>query len=620
MIIISGPSLFAQCANATLYPAASVTPDAMGALTTITTCSYEQEHSDITGITAGATYEFTLSDGRYITVHQGSYNGTVLGQGFSPVTVTAITSSDLFPSWNTDSICGTAATCLTSTVRLFLNCIPPVASVQSIDDCTNNTFSVQVDVASLGDGASVNILHSVNGVASGTLPTVGLGTYLLGPFNIGALIDVTVEHDSVAACNIHFNGVVSLGTCPIIVPCGGANVNETYCYVNNDNQHWAYQSSGTQEIALQFAQGSIETATYDHLRIYSGTDNSTTPIYDHVGGMENLAGLTVFSNGPPHALYMEMTSDVSVCCGTGNETQWNWTVTCIDCTSPTATYNMIPDCRHHDYTVAVDVISTGSSSVVRLANSWTGDTLNVSTGITTIGPIPVDSTVTVTVLNAINPFCYATSPSLVFTTDSCITTACSTTQVSYCYSNAEVAWFSYQSGNANPISIHFNDAPMSANDFVRIYNGPDAMAQLVYQGSQGGQLAGLQVGSSNLGNALCLQVISDAAGSCSTGQTGEMHWSVGCGLVGIAEVDAMDFSMYPNPTDRNLYLRLPQNANGVMRVDVYDVTGRAVLREQFSAVGNSVSNFDLNDLRSGNYTVVLTTNDRVKVQLVQVMH
>ena len=293
MLLFPGIGIQAQCTNTILFPGVTI-PDALGALTTISTCSYQVEYSDATNIIAGAAYQFTCTNNAYITVHQDTYNGTVVGQGYSPLTVTAVTSGDLFPSWTVDDLCATASgVCQTTTVQLFLNCTPPTASIQSIDDCPNNAFSVQVNVTSVGDGASVNVNYDVNGVPSGGLPGVGVGSYLLGPFTVGSIIDITVEHELDATCNIHFNNVQSQNTCPTIVTCGGANAYGIYCYTNSDSQHWLYQSSGTQEIALQFTQGTIESATWDHLRIYNGIDNSTTPIYDHVGG-----------HGRPHRAYV----------------------------------------------------------------------------------------------------------------------------------------------------------------------------------------------------------------------------------------------------------------------------------------------------------------------------
>ena len=96
------------------------------------------------------------------------------------------------------------------------------------------------------------------------------------------------------------------------VTCGGDPMAETYCYINNDSHNWHWQSSGGEPLILIFSAGMIESATYDHLRIYDGPDNTSTPVYDHVGATEDLAGLQVIA-ASGH-IYMENTSDGSVSC------------------------------------------------------------------------------------------------------------------------------------------------------------------------------------------------------------------------------------------------------------------------------------------------------------------
>ena len=60
---------------------------APGAATvTISTCNYQNEHSQLTGIDSGYTYtcENTTSGG-WITIYEGSVNGTFVAEGASPL-------------------------------------------------------------------------------------------------------------------------------------------------------------------------------------------------------------------------------------------------------------------------------------------------------------------------------------------------------------------------------------------------------------------------------------------------------------------------------------------------------------------------------------------------------
>ena len=63
LFFASCAGLSAQCTNVTPYPAASTTPDASGAQTSIDPCNFQIEYATITGIQAGANYEFIMEGG-----------------------------------------------------------------------------------------------------------------------------------------------------------------------------------------------------------------------------------------------------------------------------------------------------------------------------------------------------------------------------------------------------------------------------------------------------------------------------------------------------------------------------------------------------------------------------
>ena len=73
-----------------------------------------------------------------------------------------------------------------------------------------------------------------------------------------------------------------------LVVCGNAPLLPTYCYVSSDAQHWNYESSGTGTLRLTFLQGTIESASFDNLRIYDGSNATGALLYQHVGGAVNL--------------------------------------------------------------------------------------------------------------------------------------------------------------------------------------------------------------------------------------------------------------------------------------------------------------------------------------------
>lgn len=1024
------------CTNTSQYPGDTILPDPLGAVTPISTCSYFQEYSAVGPVVAGGNYEFTVTANGYITVHEGTPTGPVIAQGVSPVVATATAAGTLFAHWNVDANCATSTGCQTTNVQFLLNCVPPTVTVTPVDDCANNQFSLTVNVTSLGDGTSVSMIYSVDGGADITLSELPTGTYNLGPFTVGSLVNLTVAHSSDPLCNRVFTGLQSANTCPTIINCGGAPLAQTYCYINNDNNHWHYQASAVFPLILIFSSGQIESNSYDHLKIYDGPDNTGTLLWENPTGTTDLTGLQViapsgeiymqnssdgsvscqtnsgwtwnwqvgcldctpatatytvntdctnmnytvdvnitnlgsdptlgitnnggaatvtatsagvytvgpfpanvpvvitlensdnplcnmhsaslvnplcpviiqcgtpaltdsycyglndthawhwqaatpgdslslrfisgsiqaaftgsgdhlriydgpnntspllfdhtqtntvnladlqvtstgpdiymemtsdgfgscsdgstigwnwmvgcadcsapvatysvatdcsnmtylvavnitslgsdpvldiinnggalpvaatapgvYSVGPfpagdttvitllndvnalcsvhspalvnplcptvlqcdsapaaqtycyinndnhewhwqssagqplamqftagtiessnydritiyngPDAnspvlftnpvgvtttltgqliistgpdLYMTVTSDGSVSCQSGSMNTWLWSIGCLDCTNPAASYTVVEDCIHHAFSVAVNVDSTGSSPVVRIANSLNTDTLaNVPAGITMVGPFPMDSTVTLTVLNQTNNLCRVFSPAFTASSNNCVDSVCTNgyeaLAYEYCYTNNDTAWFLYQGGGTSPLTIHFLWGQLLAGDFVQVFNGSTPTpANLLWQGNLNGNMSGFAINTTNPQQKMLMRVVSNAAGSCSTGQASlPLHWVVACGAVGVNELASTTFSMYPNPTTGDLMLRLPAEARGPVDLRIVDLAGRIVRHERFVASG-SVNSFDLKDLQGGNYTVTITTNDWVNSQRLQIVH
>ncbi len=497
-----------------------------------------------------------------------------------------------------------------------LDCTPPQATYTVVSDCDSMQYNVEVNITLLGSDPVVDITND-----GGALPVAASaeGTYTVGPFAFGSTVVVTLENDVNPLCSVH-SAPLTNPLCPTIVDCGGATLNETYCYINNDNHQWHWQSSGGQPLAIQFSAGTIESATYDHLTIYDGPDASSDILYNHVGAAEDLTDLLFISTGAD--LYMTNSSDGSVSCESGSQTEWAWEVGCLDCTNPGATYTLVEDCIHHSFSIEVNVDSTGSGSFVRIANSLSTDTLtNIMAGMNIIGPFPMDSTVTLTVMNETNNLCRVYSPAFTSASVACVDSVCAAEAYEYCYTNQDTAWFLYQGTENVPLTIEFLWGQLLADDFVQVYDGPSPIpADLLWQGNLNGNMTGFAISTTNNDHVLLMRVVSNGAGSCATGEASlPLHWVVQCGAVGVHEVPPSDFSMYPNPTTGELTIVLPMIARGTADMRIVDIAGRTVHQHTFNNTGG-VNNFDLNGLHSGNYTVTITTNDWVKTQRLQIVH
>jgi hypothetical protein len=109
-------------------------------------------------------------------VHSGTYNGTIVAQGNSPLTFTATTSGSYFPSWNTGSNCGTATNCCTTTIQctscggggggstgggcVSLNGNSSCATADPFCTSSGLNFCNTTNVASLGGGGTYGCLGS----------------------------------------------------------------------------------------------------------------------------------------------------------------------------------------------------------------------------------------------------------------------------------------------------------------------------------------------------------------------------------------------------------------------------------------------------------------------------
>ncbi|MCF1191970.1 T9SS type A sorting domain-containing protein [Mangrovimonas sp. AS39] len=136
----------------------------------------------------------------------------------------------------------------------------------------------------------------------------------------GDTISVMIQSDSSTSCSTR--GYVSLNyDINCFVPCGYESV-ETYCYGNNENNQFSYISTDGSPVHVAFMAGSIETY-YDELRILD-SDGTTVLFNSNSPYTTNLSEVSVESTGD--TIFFDVSSDVSVSCGSGSRTQWEYLV------------------------------------------------------------------------------------------------------------------------------------------------------------------------------------------------------------------------------------------------------------------------------------------------------
>jgi hypothetical protein len=153
--------------------------------------------------------------------------------------------------------------------------------------------------------------------------------------------------------------------------------------------------------------------------------------------------------------------------------------------------------------VEVDVTSTGSASVVDVINSLNTDTVqDLTVGTHLVGPYDLDSTVTVTVLNGDNPLCRINGPSFFAPSDSCTIVSCGFDNYNYCYTNDDEPGSCTRLMARIPLTLAFVQGQLLVNDKIILYNGLNDFSAVLFNGNNGGDLAGFAMNSSNADNAL----------------------------------------------------------------------------------------------------------------------
>ncbi len=127
--VLGATSARAQCSGGSSF--ASVPAPTTTTPTAINSCNWAGDYNTITGAVAGRTYQFTSSPSSYLTIRQGSPTGTVLAFGTAPVSATVTVNGPLYMLMTTGPACGTATTCLSTTVACTTCAVPDLTVSQT---------------------------------------------------------------------------------------------------------------------------------------------------------------------------------------------------------------------------------------------------------------------------------------------------------------------------------------------------------------------------------------------------------------------------------------------------------------------------------------------------------
>ncbi len=291
--------------------------------------------------------------------------------------------------------------------------------------------------------------------------------------------------------------------------------------------------SGEITFRAQFKPGTSNLLMDINMAVYSGTCTALNFLgCDDDSGEGFYPEITLTGRTPGETIYIQLwdvggnQSSPFDFCSNGAPT----------CTSPTATFNGVCGAEN-EYSVNVNISSLGDATELNITNNAGAPAINgiTSTGTQTVGPFPLGTPVTITVVHAEDASCNVTR-NLTDVGLGCtnVVSCGSPLDQTYCYRNNDNTVFRYSSTDGSPITLTFvSGLIQNGSDKITIRDGALFTDPLLFDGANGGNLAGLTRTASS--GTLYLRVTSDVGGSCSEGSLGlGGGWSFNATCEGVA--------------------------------------------------------------------------------------
>jgi hypothetical protein len=346
------------CVNAFAF--GSLTAPSIPGAQIISSCTFQSEYNTIFSVVAGRQYRSTYNLGGYITVRHTSPNGTVVAAGFSPLTWTAPVSGTYYIHYNTNSSCGTASSCGTTTIEC-LSCTAPTAPS---NDLVCNATSISC--GQLISGTTVNATNSGTGEnnfcnVSQTQP----GVWYVIPGN-GQIMTASL-------CATAWDSRISVFSgpnCSSLTCVGGNDDYGPACFSTSASYSWT-SVVGTNYYVLVHGYSSTSSFTIN-MSCYTPPPSAPTSITATQNTICNGTSTTLTANGAIGTVYWYTGGCGTTFIGTGNSItvtpsttttyfarNYNSGLFSSSCASTTITVNQIPQVT---ITPTSNVICNGSST------------------------------------------------------------------------------------------------------------------------------------------------------------------------------------------------------------------------------------------------------------------
>jgi len=387
-------------------------------------------------------------------------------------------------------------------------CINPDINFELVDDCLNAPqFFVEADVIDLGSAEDLSITDNQGNPAQIADST---GVLSFGPYPNGTVVELTVENNQDANCQIISDEFTQDFCTTTLVDCSEGPVNTSFCYGSTDSNEISYVSSDGSVLNLVVNSGLVQ----EHFVQFIVLDSDGTELYNGFGDQGDLTGLNFQSSGD--SITVQVNSFFSTSCqNNDNIGPIDLQVSCATCVNPDINFELVDDCLvAPQFFVEANVVNLGSAEDLTITDNQ-GNPAQIadSTGVLSFGPYPNGTLVELTAENNQDVNCQITSEE--FTQEFCTTNLvdCSVGPVNttFCYDNNANEEFTYVSSDGSVLNLIVNSGNIEEHfdQFVVI----DSDDTVLYSGfGNQGDLSGLSFQSS--GDNLTIQLFSDFTISC----------------------------------------------------------------------------------------------------------
>ncbi|MFC2116066.1 CUB domain-containing protein [Bacteroidota bacterium] len=173
--------------------------------------------------------------------------------------------------------------------------------------------------------------------------------------------------------------------------------------------------------------------------------------------------------------------------------------------------------------------------------------------------------------------------------------------------NLECSWTILPSG-VDSIHLKFTSPfDIRTGDFVRIYNGENALSESLIGEYNNDNLPPVIISS---GNSMFIQFITDDHGTAGLGF--QARWSNNPVFIGVKDPSGDRINIYPNPAQDKLYIEFNNLSNEDFKLYIYNHLGQMIMNQNFdNSGGQTREEVDISDIKSGLHIVRILHGNHV---------